>query len=126
MTHATIDAPGTKCATGNKTCTAAVLGSGGLQEHHELPKFLGGADDGVLLALCPNHHVRLHSLIRYLIESPAHAEQIVRLDGLTPLDPVARRFKPVERQAAVAAYDLWVSRGRPSVNWAVPAARSLP
>jgi hypothetical protein len=91
-------------------------GHGGFDEHHELPLSLGGQDNqSTMLVLCPNHHRRQHSLVRYLVE---HDQGV--------LDPlVLRHFSAVELATARFAYGGWVAAGRPPVpNWPCPAARA--
>jgi hypothetical protein len=110
-----LDAPGSRCAFGSR-CTLAMTGHGGFDEHHEHPLSLGGVEgQSTMLVLCPQHHRRQHSLIRYLVECDT--------DERNPL--VLRHFTRPERAAAEVAYMGWVSVGRPHVtSWPCPAARA--
>lgn len=95
-----------------------MIGAGGFEAHHEYPQFLGGSPGGVELVLCPNHHTRQHSLIRYLIEQTENGRAI---------DPrVLRRFSTAERAASQFALDSWRADGSvPHASWNIPAARTL-
>lgn len=110
---ARIDAPGTVCAFQSNGCTNAVLGRGGLDEHHAHPLSLGGApNQSTMLALCPQHHRRQHSLIRYLVENAVTSPAVLG------------HFTHTEQQAAVDAVTAWRTAGSPPIaNWPTPAAR---
>lgn len=113
---ATLDAPGTACAFQSNNCTASMLGHGGFQIHHEWPVSMGGPADSDELPLCPLHHVRQHSLIRYLVECD-QAGTVADWD-------VLEHFTAVEREAAYFAVDNWANAGRPAIaGWPCPAAR---
>jgi len=113
--HASLDAPGTRCAFETHGCTALVAGRGGFDQHHPVPVELGGDPHQPLMPLCPIHHRRQHSLIRYLIKC---------LEANTPPDPnLLRRFRPAERDTARNATQAWDRNGRPAINgWPCPAA----
>jgi hypothetical protein len=108
----TLDTPGIVCAFQSRSCTGMMLGHGGFDVHHEWPLSMGGADNqSSQLALCPNHHRRQHSLIRYLVE-----------DGTD--QAVVRHFTSAERTAAQIAINGWFSVGKPPIaGWEAPAAR---
>lgn len=112
-----LDAPGTVCAFASFRCSEHLEGAGGFDQHHPIPVELGGAPDQLLLALCPNHHRRQHSLIRYLVEclvAAAAAEWVV-----------LERFTADERHTAQDAVDAWDAAGRPEIKaWPCPAARA--
>ncbi len=103
------------CMFDSHSCSSMMLGHGGLVGHHEVPKSMGGAEDGKLLLLCPNHHYRQHSLIRYI------AEQMVAGHKLATV--AFWHFTVPERNAAMIAYLAWDAAGRPEVFWPTPAAR---
>lgn len=109
----TLDAPGTTCAFDSNRCSAAMAGHGGFEQHHRWPMSMGGPekpDD--LLVLCPNHHHRQHSIIRYLIES------------VTAKLSVTRHFTLVELDTARHAVSEWKAAGSPTISgWPTPAAR---
>lgn len=111
----TIDTPGTLCAFASHGCTGSISGRGGFDGHHRWPVSLGGPehpDD--LLALCPNHHRRQHSLIRYLIQ----------FGDTSPSATVLAHFTTVERLTAIYAITQWRGAGSPPVaGWPCPAAR---
>lgn len=111
-----IDAPGTACSLASLECTSHMIGAGGFDEHHEFPISLGGAaDQTTMLVLCPNHHRRQHSLIRYLVER-AGVEEFA----------VMRRFAKDEQVAARMAYSSWLTAGSPAIGgWPCPAARAV-
>lgn len=110
--HYGIDVDGSVCAFQSDNCTAHMIGAGGLDEHHEYPLSLGGQPDGKLLLLCPNHHRRQHSLVRYLVENEA------------PQWAVLRHFTEAERETAANAVAMWKQDGSPPVaGWPAPAAR---
>lgn len=109
-----IDTPGTVCSFASNACTPFMLAHGGLDEHHEYPISLGGTvSQSTMLALCPNHHRRQHSLIRYLVE------------GGTAWS-VLQHFTAVERDTALAAVTSWQADGSPPIaGWPCPAARPI-
>jgi hypothetical protein len=111
----TIDAPGTVCAFASRGCTAMVSGRGGFDAHHRWPISLGGPehpDD--LLACCPVHHRRQHSLLRYMIEC----------DTTPPSSTVLLHFTALERETADYAVTQWRAAGSPHIaGWPCPAAR---
>lgn len=111
---ATLDVPGTVCEFGIR-CGQLAVGAGGFDRHHMVPKFLGGLESGTLLVLCPTHHRRQHSIIRYMIENE------------TALDlNVLHRFSSKELNAARAGLKGWIALGRPTTTyWEVSAARLL-
>lgn len=110
--HVGIDADGTVCSFQSYACTAHMTGAGGFDEHHAWPVSLGGPADTALLILCPNHHRRQHSLIRYLVETP------------TPDWGVLQHFTSDERSTAIHAVDQWRAAGSPPIaGWPAPAAR---
>lgn len=114
--NATLDAPGTRCHFDSHGCTSLISGRGGFDQHHPIPVELGGDPNQPLLALCPIHHRRQHSLVRYLVEA--------LVDG-TPVAPaVTVHFTRPERDLATAAVNHWDTAGRPTINgWPCPAAR---
>lgn len=115
--NATLDAPGTVCHLESHGCSRLVAGHGGFDEHHPIPVELGGDPKQPLLALCPTHHRRQHSLVRYLVESLEA--------GLAPAWPVMRSFTVAERDLASAAVKHWDGAGRPAIGgWSCPAART--
>ena len=110
IAHPRLDGPKVRCAFNSRQCTDMVQGAGGFQEHHPWPKSMGGAEKQEMLVLCPNHHVRQHSLIRAMVEGTATHE-------------VTRRFRPREIVSARAAVRLWEYAGKPAVEgWPTPAA----
>lgn len=110
--HYGVDLDGSLCSFQSYTCSALMVGAGGLDEHHEYPLSLGGQDQGTKLLLCPNHHRRQHSLIRYLVETAA------------PLWAVLRHFTQLERETAAVAVSQWKANGSPPIaGWPAPAAR---
>jgi hypothetical protein len=111
----TIDELDVACSFESRRCTDYMIGAGGLQLHHEFPEHLGGEPQGRRLVLCPNHHVRQHSLIRYLIEC--------QQQGVSSDYDVIRHFTADEVVSAQYARDRWLESGRKPVNWNVPAAR---
>jgi len=115
--HATLDAPGTVCVFDSNRCSTSASGRGGFDEHHRWPESLGGPGDQPLLALCPLHHRRQHSLIRYMVECDEASIQ--------PAWDVLRHFAAGERDAAVYAVDQWRAAGSPTIpGWPCPAARA--
>lgn len=114
--NATLDAPGTVCAFASHGCTRLVAGHGGFDQHHPTPIELGGSPDQELLALCPIHHRRQHSLIRYLVECLEA--------GTAPQPSVTVHFTRRENDTAKAAVAQWDAAGRPTIKgWPCPAAR---
>lgn len=110
------DNPGDRCAFDSNHCSASMSGHGGFQSHHEYPEFMGGQPDGVQLLLCPNHHVRQHSLLRYRVERWQAK--------LEPEWSVLEHFTEDERNAATFALGCWVADGTPAIaTWNVPPAR---
>lgn len=110
-----IDLPGTACAFQSNGCTGSLLAHGGFDAHHRWPKSMGGPENqSDELALCPNHHRRQHSLVRYLVEL-----------NDTPADwIVLQHFTSGERETAAYAVSAWVAAGRPAISgWSSPAAR---
>lgn len=110
-----VDMEGLSCDLGTKTCSKQMVGHGGLVEHHEVPKSMGGAEKGLKLTLCPNHHYRVHSLVRYLAECDAASKD--------PDVEVTRAFSRAERRVANAAITGWKANGKPLSGWPTPAAR---
>jgi len=111
-----LDVDGAVCHFESNDCSSAVIGAGGLDEHHGWPVFMGGPSDEADTNACPNHHRRQHSLLRYLVECD-------RADRL-PSWAVRRHFTAVERSTADYAVRCWVAAGRPLIrSWNVPAAR---
>lgn len=112
--NATLDAPGTRCHFESHGCSRLVSGKGGFDQHHAIPIELGGDPNQPLLALCPIHHRRQHSLIRYLVE---------QIDA-GPVPAVMLHFTTAEQATAIAAVQHWDAAGRPPINgWPCPAAR---
>jgi hypothetical protein len=109
------------CAFDSNSCSKAmsVADTSGLQSHHAMPKFLGGdPNQHTLLRLCPNHHVRQHSLLRYLVECYERA--------VVPSGAVLRRFTAGERSTAQFAVSQWVAAGAvPVTEWNVDPAVPL-
>lgn len=62
-------------------------------QHHVWPKYMGGPEDGELVALCQTGHTNVHCL---LDEYEEH--------GQTPPWPVRRSFGPGERRLAEEAW----------------------
>jgi hypothetical protein len=118
MTVERIDAPGTTCSLASLECSQHLTGAGGFDLHHEYPLSMGGAaDQATMLTLCPNHHRRQHSLIRYLVE----------LAGRPADHRVMSRFTVAEQRAALTAIGNWQLAGSPPIDgWPCPAARPLP
>lgn len=113
--HEAIAGPGVVCAFDSRECTTSMAHAGGFDLHHPWPKGMGGAEEQVELALCPNHHRRQHALIRSMVESD--------LAGRTPSYAVLRRFQTAERAAAAKALGQWVGAGRPPITgWPALAA----
>jgi hypothetical protein len=110
-----VDLDGLTCDLGTKRCATAMVGHGGLVEHHEVPKSMGGAEKGLKLTLCPNHHYRVHSLVRYLAQCDTA--------NIPPQPSVTDAFTRKERAVAEAAIVGWHAAGKPSVMWPTPAAR---
>lgn len=74
-----------------------------------------GSPSGTELVLCPTHHRRQHSLVRYLVETDTGIRS----------GAVVRHFTSIERTTAEFAYQGWVAAGRPAVGgWSSPAARA--
>lgn len=114
--HASLDAPGTVCYFDSNNCSASMLGHGGFDQHHAIPVELGGDPNQPLLPLCPNHHRRQHSLIRYLVEC--------LVGNVPPARAVTGHFTTAERNLASTAVNAWDAAGRPAINgWPCPAAR---
>ncbi len=111
----TLDAPGTLCAFASNGCTAFLSGRGGFDQHHKWPVSLGGPENPEdLLALCPSHHRRQHSLIRYLVQ----------LAGAAEAWAVVGHFTTIERDTARYAVAKWQAAGSPAIaGWPSPAAR---
>lgn len=113
-----LDAPGTRCAFESHGCSRLALAAGGFDLHHPDPIDDGGDAHQDKIPLCPLHHRRQHSLIRYLVEADE--------SGTEPAWEVIRRFTPAERDTAELAIKAWVARGRPPItNWPCPAARAV-
>jgi hypothetical protein len=110
-----VDSNDLSCDLGTKRCAQQMLGHGGFVAHHEVPVSMGGAETGLKLTLCPNHHYRIHSLVRYLAECDRA--------GTTAAQEVTAAFSSRERKAAAAAISGWATAGRPAVGWPTPAAR---
>lgn len=110
--HATLDAPGTRCAFESHSCTALTAGRGGFDQHHAIPIELGGDPNQPLLPLCPIHHRRQHALIRTYVEAAGQPPVLL-----------LRRFAKPERLTAHAAYQAWITNGKPAIHgWPCPAA----
>jgi hypothetical protein len=115
------DLPGAACSFESNACSHSMLGHGGFDEHHEWPKHLGGyPNQETMLILCPNHHRRQHSLVRYLIE--------FHEAGTEPAWSVEQHFVKAERDAARYAVSRWVAdptAPHPVRYWTSPAARDV-
>ncbi len=111
MSQVGIDQNNNQCSFDN-CFSPMMIGHGGLVEHHEVPKSLGGAENGKKLELCPNHHYRQHALIRYFVENyPVMKTQVLV------------HYTADERAAALVAYQGWIRNGKPAAFWPTPAAR---
>jgi hypothetical protein len=113
--HYSVDRDDLVCDLGTKLCAKQMIGHGGLVEHHEVPVSMGGAETGLKLVLCPNHHYRIHSLVRYLAQCDT--------SGAPAAETVTGAFTRKERAVAAAAITGWVAAGRPGVGWPTPSAR---
>ncbi len=70
----------------------------GFASHHDFPVFMGGDEnEETMLLLCPNHHRRQHSLIRYLVENPESSREVMC------------HFTAAERATAAYAVAKWRS-----------------
>ena len=112
-----VDEPGTRCSFDSHDCSALLSGHGGFDAHHRWPKEMGGAEhQSDMLTLCPNHHRRQHSLIRYLVECT--------IAGVNTHPAVTRKFAPLEWESALYALTAWTAAGQPTIAaWSAPAAR---
>ena len=73
-----------------------------LNAHHLLPVYLGGAENGELVWLCPSSHVNVHELLRLML----------RDGGLTWTAATVLYDQPVSRYAyalAARAYRMYLT-----------------
>lgn len=114
--HTLVTGPTVQCAFETRACSVMMRHAGGFDEHHPWPISMGGATAQKMLILCPNHHRRQHSLVRYLVE----CEQA---DCVPDYRGVLIHFRPAERDAATAALTDWMKADQPNIDgWPCLAA----